>query len=266
MYKKLSTEESARCARDYAEIKTVYAAHAYCMGAQQQRYELDNYWAQEHEDLVYAIDNDAYAGRDKVYEFYAYATERAARTRLENLHRLFPDEVSLSDENLGMGDLCIRGSNTPYIEVSMDGRTARGIWQVIDLTSYLDEKGDPKPYLVIGRNLVEFVRESSGWRIWHFRILRDFQWKLDKDFILSKTKLFRTVGNSGTMVPANVKLRPFEMEGNYSTRRVPKFAPPLPQKTPTWDEERSFCYVVGRLDADPDCMPGGAYYVEPEDA
>ena len=265
MYHNLSTEEKARCARDFAEIKTVYAAHAYCMGAQQQRYELDTYWAQEHEDLVYAIGNDAWAGRAQVYAFYADSVEAAAKKRLENLHALFPDEVANKAENLNIGDLCIRGSNTPYIEVARDGRTARGIWQSISLTSYLDEQGVPKPYLVVGKELVEFVRESAGWKIWHLRIVKDLQWKTHEDLVLNKTRLFRTVGNSGTMVPATVKLRPFEMEGSYNTRRIPKFTPPLPQYTPTWDEEQSFCYVLGRLDADPDCLPGGAYYVEPED-
>ncbi len=265
MYHEHSAEASARRARDLAEIKNLYAAHAYCMGAQQQRHELDTYWARERDDLVYAVGDDAWAGRAQVYAYYADSTERAAQKRLTRLHELAPEEVADVPENLHMGDLCIRGGSTPYLEVAGDGRTARGIWQSIALTAYPDDGGVPVPYLTLGRDLVEFVREADGWKIWHFRTVRDLQWRTHEDLVLNKTRLFRTVGNSGTMVPATVKLRPFEMEGSYSTRRVPRFAPPLPRSTPTWDEEQSFCYVVGRLDADPDCMPGGAYYVEPDD-
>ena len=261
----MDTKSAARRARDFAEIKNLYAAHAYCMGAQKQRYELETYWAKERDDIVYAVGDDAWVGRELVYAYYADSTERAAHRRLSSIHQLDPENVEDSDENLNIGDLCIRGGSTPQLEIAGDGRTAKGVWQTISLTSYLDSSDTPIPFLAVGRDLVEFIREEDGWKIWHFRVLRDFQWRTSEDLVLNKTRLFRTVGNSGTMVPATVKLRPFEMEGNYNTRRVPKFAPPLPKPTPTWDEEQSFCYVVGRLDADPDCMPGGAYYVEPED-
>lgn len=260
-----TTAQKARRARDYAEIKTVYAGHCYSEAASKWRYELETYWAKEHDDIVYAVENDAWAGKESVYAYYVDCREANQKMRLEKLSELFPEEDLLKDDNLGIGDLGIRGGTTPYIEVAKDGKTAKGIWQTIALTSYLEDEGEPKPYLSIGRDCVEFIRESEGWKIWHFRILVDMQWQIDKKYVLNKDRLFRTVGNSGTMVPATVKLRPFPVEGNYHLRRVPQISPPLPEPTQTWDPEKSYCYVVGRLDADPDCLPGGAYYVEPEE-
>lgn len=240
MYNDLTTDEKAQRALDYVEIQNVWAGHAYCYRAQEQRYELDTFWAKEHEDIMYAHESTAYVGRETVYRYYATSNELMNEEKLKMMSELFPDEVENVKSNLGIGELVIRCLTSPYIEIARDGKTAKGIWYTIGLSSEVDRKGEPVPFLQVGKEAVDFVRESDGWKIWHFRTASDFDYLLPAEVLTSK--LFDGLASrtfTGTFPEANRKIYPFAQEG-YSPKKPAKFSPPLPQPYDTWDDSLSY--------------------------
>lgn len=255
-----SDAKLARKARDYAELKTVYSGHAFCLAAQAQRHELDTYWAREQDGIAYAIGDRVWCGREAVYGAYAEAEEKMREKKLAVMHEKHPDKIAVTPENLGVGDLVMRFETSPYLEISQDGASAKGLWQVIGISNELDQNGEPTPYLHTDRELVDFVREHDGWKILRLTVKPGRCTRLAKDVILNKRKLFRTAGGTGAMVPGNIKLEPFACERVYAPDRVAVFAPELPKPCATYDPDHCFCKVVGALEQDPDCMPGGAYY------
>ena len=86
-------ETRAQRAEAYMEIKNVWAAHAYCYRAQQQRYEIENFWAKEHDDIMYAHGNMAFVGKETVLNYYAKGNEVMNEGKLKLACELFPDQV-----------------------------------------------------------------------------------------------------------------------------------------------------------------------------
>ena len=239
-YNDLTAEEMARRSLDYAEIQNVWAAHAYCYRACAQRYELDNFWAKEHDDITYAHESTAYTGRKLVYRYYAASNEMMDEEKLKIMSELFPDKVENKPENRGVGELVIRCLTSPYIEIARDGKTAKGIWQTIGLSTEIDRQGVPVPFLQIGKECVDFVRESDGWKIWHFRTASDFDYLIDPKVLT--TSPFEGLASRtvlGAFPPSNVTIYPFAETG-YSPTRPATFSPPLPEPYDTWTDSMSY--------------------------
>lgn len=260
----LALENSQR-ALDYFEIQKVWAAHGYCYRAQQQRYELENYWAKEHDDIMYAHGTAAFEGRDVVMEYYAGGNEKMNRGKLELMHKLFP-EVELKDENLGIGDLVVRLQTSPYIEIAKDGMTAKGLWYTLGYNIEPDVNGELDQMVLLAKESVDFVRERDGWKIWHFRDSTDIMNKVEQD-IFGLAGRGGPGGSGGPGGPGgpdgppggldeppksggrtingcfpnpNKFLYPFAEDGPFSVRRVAKFAPDLPQAYDKWDDSISY--------------------------
>jgi hypothetical protein len=240
MYNNLTAEQAAQRALDYAEIQNVWSGHAYCYRAQKQRYELDRFWAKEHDDIMYAHESTAYVGRERVYRYYADSNEMMNVEKLKLMHELFPDEVEDKPENLGIGELVIRCLTSPYIEIARDGMTAKGIWTVVGISSEIDRQGKPVPFLQVGKEAVDFVRESDGWKIWHFRTASDFDYLLPSEVLT--TNPFQGLASRtvlGTFPESNRKIYSFAQEG-YSPKEAATFSPPLPEPYDTWDDSMSY--------------------------
>ncbi len=236
MYETMSVEEMARRALynsekalAYYEIIKVWAAHAYCYRAQQQRYELETYWVKEHDDIMYAHGTAAFWGREMVTKYYAEGNEIMNEGKLKLMHDLFPDQVALTEENLGIGDLVIRYQTTPYITVADDLQTAKGVFNTLGFNTENDAAGDPVGMILTGRDAVDFIKESDGWKIWHYRDAADTGFiSVDKDIF----NVPMTPGGGRTVdgaFPApNRTLYPFAEDGAFSVFRPAKFAPELP--------------------------------------
>lgn len=121
MKKELSWEEKTELALynseralAYHEVQKVWAAHAYCYRAQQQRYELEHFWAKEHDDIMYAHGPYAFIGRDVVTKYYAGDNEIMNSGKLKIMSELYPEEIQNIEDNLGIGDMVIRCQTTPH--------------------------------------------------------------------------------------------------------------------------------------------------------
>lgn len=240
----------AERAEAYMEIQNVWAAHAYCYRAQQQRYEIEAFWAREHDDIMYSHENMAFVGKEAVLNYYAKGNEIMNAGKLELACVLFPGQIENKPENLGTGDLVVRLQATPYIQIAKDGRTAKGIWYVLGYNVEMDRRGEPDVMLLLGKECVDFVKESDGWKIWHFRDAGDFMGQVNDTFFKSILKprtpedgkkgepVGRTIG--GAFPKANRKVYSFAEKSMYSVLRPAKFAPELPGPYETWTDEMSY--------------------------
>lgn len=239
MYFDYSTDEHAQRALNWFAIDNLFSAHCYCLRAQKRRYELDTYWS-KRKDIAYAEGTKCYSGRKSVYSVYADYEEEMQRDKLKLLQEKYPGQVPLSEEALGAGDLDILCSGSTYIEVAKDGRTAKGVWYTLRLTSETDGDGIPRAILHTGRVAAEFVKEDNGWKIWHYRTSPDFSYEIPQENFLAGTRNHDSVHPNPDCPKPNLKLRPLAEEGLYSVTRVPAFSPELPGAYESWDLESSF--------------------------
>lgn len=248
MEKKLSQEEkielalyNSERALAYYEIQKVWAAHAYCYRSQQQRYELEHFWAKEHDDIMYAHGPYAFVGRDVVTKYYAEGNEIMNRGKLKIMSDLYPDEIEDIEENLGIGDLVIRCQTTSYIEIAEDNKTAKGIWKTPGFNTEIDANGENVAMFMVGTDCVDFVKESDGWKIWHYRDSADFGFPVPKDLI--ERDPFAEGGGrtvDGAFPDPNRLLIPFAESGSFTSKRVAKFSPEFPAPYNTWSEDISW--------------------------
>lgn len=247
----------AERAKAYGEIQKVWATHAYCYSAEEQRFELDHFWAKEHDDIMYSHGPYAYVGRDLVYEYYAAGNEKMNAGKLKLMHALYPDQIADIPENLGIGDMVINIQSTPYIEIAKDNKTAKGIFYNVHFQSEIDLEGQPTAAKHAGWNLqkdvVDFVKESDGWKIWHFAASPEVGGNLDinvqgrmhaapppEDVEAGEDKKprhGRTI--PGTFPKMNRVIEPLPYQDTYSAMRVAQFSPKLPMPYETWDESMS---------------------------
>ena len=248
--KLVEAEVRVERAEAYMEIKNVWAAHAYCYRAQQQRYELENFWAREHDDIMYAHGNMAFVGRETVFNYYARGNEIMNAGKLKLACELFSGRIEDTPGNIGVGDLVVRLQATPYIQIARDGKTAKGIWYVLGYNVEMDRKGEADVMLLLGKECVDFIRESDGWKIWHFRDAGDFMGRVNDTFLKTILEfrppveiedgepVGRTIG--GAFPEPNRKIYNFAEESKYSVLRVAGFAPELPEPYDTWADDMSY--------------------------
>lgn len=198
---------AAERAKAYGEIISVWAAHAYGYNAQRQREEIENYWAKEpeHDDIMYAHGESAFVGRQYVLDYYAKGNELMNQKKLEMMSEIMPD-VENTNEFYGIGDLVIRLQTTPYIVIADDCKTAKGIFWTLGFNSENTKEGQPKADLMLGKDIVDFVREEDGWKIWHYRDHSDMGFGVPNSALEGKSNMARTV--SATFPPANRTICP----------------------------------------------------------
>ena len=211
--------KKAQKAKDYTDILNVFSAHLYCYRAQKQRYELENYWAQERDDLVYA---NAY-GREAVIDVYC-DTNAAMRAQKRQISEAIYPEIEDTPEFDGVGDMVAKASSSPYVIIAEDGLSAHGIWFVPGFCCELDQNGKVKANYFQEKNAVEFVKEADGWKILRLDILVDFQTPCPHiDFIPEKYRFDYPAADEDAYTAA------------YGATTVADFNPPLPEAYAAWN-------------------------------
>lgn len=89
--------------------------------------------------------------------------------------------MSPSEGEEFVGGMAIHCPICPVIEVAGDGKTAKGVWIGLGLLAMKDrETGEPTGAWEWDKYGVDFIKEDSVWRIWHFHIYRLLHgWNVD---------------------------------------------------------------------------------------
>lgn len=235
-------------AQAYGEIQNIIAAHTYCYEAQQQAYEIENFWS-KRDDISYSGQN----GRKAVINYFVNTNNAARKAKLKRMSELFPDEVKNVPENEGIGDMVIHLLTTPYIQVAGDCKTAKGLWYVPSINVEIGMDGEPVPVTIWEKCEVDFIKEDGQWKIWHFTQWVQFAHVLDKD-IVGPAKLDRPFFQAQPLEgggerqqgppPEEAQSRQGVQAGKnrdltYSTKRVADWRPELPGPYDSWDDSIS---------------------------
>ena len=239
MYFDYSTDQHAQRALDWFSIDNLFSAHCYCLRAQKRRYELDHYWS-VGKDIAYSEGGRCYNGRKSVYQVYAGLEECMQAGKLDLMHQKYPDQVMLTDDFLGVGDLDILCSGSGYIEIAKDGKTAKGLWYTLQMTAEPNETGAPQAFFHAGRVAVEFIKEENEWKIWHYRTSPDFSYRLPQAHLQAGMDNCDDIHPHPGHPKPNLKLKPLQDADMYSVTRVPASVPELPQPYDHWNVEHSF--------------------------
>lgn len=237
---KLTLEEKADLALkeaqeavDYMEIQNLVSAHLYCYRAQKQCFEIEHFWARERDDIAYA-DTE---GREAVVAFYCETNHKMRMSKLELAHKFYP-QVEVRPENEGVGDMVAKMSTNPYVEISGDGMSARGVWFSPGICSELGPDGNIKATYFQEKIGLDFVRESEGWKILRLNIFPEVIRPMPAE-------IFRTPEFSRTfnLLHETEEEKKHAEEGRtppYGPTTVATWNPPLPEKYETWDDKLSF--------------------------
>lgn len=141
--------------KDKNEVANLFGRYQYNHAAIMDEVSLKTLWAQETEDVT------AEFGNSGVF------------VGLENIARYF--EVRAGREP---GKMICHAITTPVIEVAQDGKTAKGVWIA---TGHVTTNLNPE--WVWQRYAIDFVKESTGWKIWHFHSYELFRSPYYEDWV-----------------------------------------------------------------------------------
>lgn len=136
---------------------------------------LDELWVREPAhtaDASFATNTGFFVGIDEVRRHLVDEYEAMERQTLEAFQAARPGKYT--DADLGMGMTQTHSCTTPLLFISVDDQYARYLGYDLGMTGRGDPDGTAKCYFEIGLMLVELVRESDGWKIWHVVQEHDF--------------------------------------------------------------------------------------------
>ena len=222
-------EKLTRQAGDYREIYNTVSLQMYYLQVQKQEMVLDKCWS-GREDISFG----AARGRKAVYDFLIQESGEKKRQKLAyaNEHH----GVTISEENLGVGDLESRLAANPYIVIAGDGLSAKGVWFSPAVKAEIGPDGELHGRYQQERIGVDFVKEDGQWKIWHYQVYPDFTAPLP-DYTFDDSRYQgRTFEGDGTPnsehknTPPPDENRPMP----YCAVSIPVFKPPIPGPYPTW--------------------------------
>lgn len=254
--------QDAEKADDYRQITNAMMGHVYSYYSHTERKDLEEYWVQSRDDIVYAHNDRAYTGRQGVWEYYIDGTDankqRYARLAQELYHVDTP-------EGAAAGYRVIHVLGSPYIEIAADRKTAQGIWMSFSFMSNIGEDGSGNPSYVLQRFSGEFLREEDKWRLWHVRDYTDVHMKIDTPLQNTQTvewgadgkpveRMGPPIGNNKDVkkaMPApqiedGIKIRKMILESAnvYQPWTHTVSEPRIPQPYDVWSPDQSYIQFI----------------------
>lgn len=195
----------------------------------------------EREDICLAVNDGYYSGRDAVAGYYeAIHRKNLLTTRL--IMAKYPEKFSgkTAEEAYGCGLINYKPLDTPVVEIAGDGKTARGIWTCRNSYSDLRASGAVAFY-EWGWVAADFIREDSGWKIWHLQTINDVHVQAGLQYC-ERERPYEPVPGfeemaSFKMPEPNVKKT---VRALYSTDRPRTCAPEVPEPYETFDAANSY--------------------------
>ena len=166
------------------DVQTVMAKRAYAQMNNERAKELDTLWVSSPEYTATASYGKTwgfYVGMDNIREYYVNRYDAHLKEQLDYVCAADPT-VEKCPENLGIGTIQAHPLSTPLIEISEDGKTAKGLFYSIGQKTEIVEDGTAKAYWIAQKIGVDFVLEADGWKIWHLSEIYDVVNEDGKDY------------------------------------------------------------------------------------
>jgi hypothetical protein len=147
--------DQGQLAQDRLDCQNLMSLHSWYHSAFMNDVELDQLWAKEAKDIVFAQNSGFWQGQDKVKAYYG---------------------VSAKDKSLSAGHFQMHTITTAVIEVAEDRKTAKGIFYTPGMVGAYNAGG-----WMWERYGVDFINENGTWKIWHLHVYSDFSASFGKD-------------------------------------------------------------------------------------
>ena len=230
----LALEQAAAQADAYRQVANAQASHNWGYYQHLHKDELDQYWAQTVDDIVYAHGREAFFGRESTYQYYIETPKKMCENGRINALKNYGIQAEAPD---GPGYRVHNVISSPVVEIAADGQTAQGIWMAHTFMSQITPDGGASPSFGLAKYGDEFYHENGTWKMWHRRDYVDSMLPcnlLDQEPLENNLPLFQegvsTIAQKGDMI-----YRPYSC-----TRREPA----IPQPYETWDPAQSYIQVL----------------------
>lgn len=227
-------ERAADKADAYRQVVNAQCSHNWGYYQHLHKEELDQYWAQTVNDIVYAHGQEAFFGRESTYQYYIETPKQMCANGRKNAEKNYGMQF---DPPEGPGYRVHNVISSPVVEIAGDGRTAQGIWMAHTFMSQMSADGSAMPSFGLAKYGDEFLLEPDGWKMWHRRDYVDAMLPcrlLDDLPFENNIPLFqegvKTIAQKGDMI-----YKPYSC-----TYREPE----IPQPYITWSPQQSCIQVV----------------------
>ena len=169
---------------DKEAIKNLMARRAFYYANNQRQREIDELWVSDPEyraTASYGRNWGYYVGMDSIENYYVTQHAMKQFEALQAIRDAGAD-VEVREENLGWGCTAFHETTTPMLYIAGDGKTARGLWYVPGQETIMRPGGSAEAYWTMDNMAADFVKEESGWKIWHLVVCSDFFVGAGEDF------------------------------------------------------------------------------------
>lgn len=229
-----ATERAAAKADGYRQVVNAQCSHNWGYYQHLHKDELDRYWAQSVDDIVYAHGKEAFFGRESTYQYYIETPKKMCANGRTNAQKNYGMHFDPPD---GPGYRVHNVLSSPVVEIAGDGQTAQGIWMAHTFMSQMGADGAASPSFGLAKYGDEFILEPDGWKMWHRRDYVDTMLPcLMLESLPFENNLPRfqdgvkTIAQKGDMI-----YKPYSC-----TYREPE----IPQPYESWSPEQSYIQII----------------------
>ncbi len=169
--KQYTAQQLAKRFIDQREVQNVIGKYVFTTMICKDADIVSKFWAKETPGQVFGVNNGWYEGLDAIDEYYQTVSQQTA-IRSKAIQAKFPEKLGdKTDEELyGAGSMNVRPLTSALVEVAADGKTAKGLWQVMGVDNDITEYG-PLSIWRWGWLAADFVLEGEEWKVWHLQML-----------------------------------------------------------------------------------------------
>ena len=242
MKKQFSTEELVSRWEDRRAILNLMGIFSSHYLLKKEKDIVGSLWA-EAADVCLATNDGYYCGQEAVAGYFeALHQKNLLTSRL--IQAKYPKELGdkTPEEVYGVGIIDYKPLDTPVLELSRDGKTAKGLWYCRNSFNSLTEAG-PMAYYSWGWVAADFLRENGAWKIWHLWMVDDIHVEAGNQYYEQKKER--------PVVPEFAEMQNFSMPAPtvqkkvrelYYTDRPHTPGPRLPEPYDTFAETFSYGY------------------------
>jgi len=236
-----TTEQLVKRWEDYNEIENIMGRLTYNEIVKKSDYIWDTFWCKNMPDPCLGFNNGYYKGYDAIGEYYS-ALKDLDIIKAKVAQKIHPEELgSVAPEDIrGVGGINVLNFTTPVIELAADGKTAKGMWYLMGGSGDFYTEEGPRGTNRWGRVAVDFIREDTGWKIWHMLVVLDIDSKMGSNWADTAGKIVDPTYKKITefsMPAPNVPQNVYEL---YHSRRRIKAFPKVPRPYTTFSTTFSY--------------------------
>ena len=227
-------EKAAARADAYRQVVNAQCAHNWGYYQHLHKDELDQYWAQAVDDIVYAHGKEAFYGRESTYQYYIETPKQMCANGRENALKNYGMHFDPPD---GPGYRVHNVISSPVVEISGDGKTAQGIWMAHTFMSQMNSDGAAAPSFGLAKYGDEFCNENGAWKMWHRRDYVD---------AMLPCKILDTPPYENNIPAFDTDIKTIAQVGDmiYHPYSCTYREPAIPSPYETWDPAQSYIQII----------------------